>query len=99
MSKNREKQMAIELRQQGYSYSEIMETFEDDGRKVSKGSLSNWLKNVELEPSVSNRLESRIEQKHNDAVTKARDVKKQLHNKENDKKNRLAKGGFFDCSI
>ena len=48
MTKQTEKSMAINLRQQGLSYSEIEVRMKADGCRVSKGSLTNWLKNVPL---------------------------------------------------
>lgn len=48
MTKRREKGIALELREQGLSYSEIYAQMHEDGIPVSKGSLSNWLKDIEL---------------------------------------------------
>lgn len=42
-SKDGEKEMAIKLRVQGYSYTEILKSV-----SVSKGTLSGWLKNIKL---------------------------------------------------
>ncbi len=50
MTKDREKSIAIELRSEGLSYTEIYARLHEDGMRVSKGSLSNWLREVDLEP-------------------------------------------------
>jgi len=62
MSKSKEKNMAIELRQRGLSYSEILDRLTEEGCKVSKGSLSNWLKSVNLTEEQQKRLEEREEE-------------------------------------
>jgi intein-encoded DNA endonuclease-like protein len=54
--KRAEKNIAISLRQQGFSYSEILDRLTEEGHKVSKGSLSNWLKNVQLTSEQKERL-------------------------------------------
>ena len=62
MTKHSEKNTAVELRQQGFSYAEISEKLEEQGIHVSKGSLSNWLKRVDLTPEQKSRLREREEQ-------------------------------------
>ena len=59
MSKHAERIMAVEMRQAGATYTEILDKFAQDGRKVSKGSLSNWLKKIELTPEQLARIQER----------------------------------------
>ena len=50
-----EKQKAIELRQKGYSLNEIKNEL-----KVSKGTLSLWLRNVVLSQAAQKRIEEKM---------------------------------------
>lgn len=51
MSKNKEKQKAIELRKKGFSYSEILREI-----SIAKSTLSLWLRSVELSKKQKQRL-------------------------------------------
>lgn len=53
--KSEEKQLAREMRRQGYSYTEILERV-----SVSKGTLSLWLRDIELTPEQMERLQERL---------------------------------------
>lgn len=57
--KEREKSIAISLRQNGFSYGEILTKLKEEGYKVSKGSLSNWLKPVSLTAKQIERLKNK----------------------------------------
>ncbi len=94
MSKNKEKAIAIELRMEGYTYGEIVDSFKEDGINVSKGSLSNWLKDVKLDDMGFRTLENSVALKKNRSLEKAREVKLGLRNAKNDK-NTLVTGGFL----
>lgn len=61
--KNKEKKLAIELREEGYSYSEILDYFEEHGMHVAKGTLSNWLRDVELPKSIREQIDRRANSK------------------------------------
>jgi hypothetical protein len=54
---NPNKEIAIELRQQGLSYTEISKELE-----VPKSTLSSWLKHIELSNEAATRLKSRVYQ-------------------------------------
>jgi len=56
MSKAKERAIAIEMREKGYSYTEILAEMTRIGIKVSRGSLSNWLKRVALSPEAEARI-------------------------------------------
>ena len=90
MTKKREKQVAVELRLDGYSYEEILEYFKDEGMRVSKGSLSNWLKNVELPRDKADILRQRTDMKRSKGLEKAREARYS-----DKKKDDLATGGFL----
>jgi len=51
-----DKRKAIDLRQRGYSYSEIRQVIPN----LSKGTLSGWLKNIELSPEHKERILKKI---------------------------------------
>lgn len=51
-----DKNKAIELRKQGLTYNEIRQTIPN----ISKGTLSGWLKNIELEPYQKKRILKKI---------------------------------------
>ncbi len=51
LSKGNEKEKAVKLRKQGYSYTEILKNI-----NVSKATLSGWLKNIKLNNKQSERL-------------------------------------------
>ena len=89
MTKKKEKQLALELRLDGYSYEEILDYFEEEGMHVSKGSLSNWLKGVEIPRDKAETLRQRVDVKRSKGLEKAREVR-------NNKKpsTKLATGGF-----
>ncbi len=55
-SKDSEKENAIKLRKQGYSYTEILKEI-----NVSKATLSGWLRNIKLNDIQSERLRSKNE--------------------------------------
>lgn len=59
MSKHAERTVAVEMRQSGATYTEILARFAQEGKKVSKGSLSNWLKKIELTPEQAARIAQR----------------------------------------
>lgn len=42
--KPREKQIALELRRNGYTFDKIIKTMKEMGMSVSKGSLHKWFK-------------------------------------------------------
>lgn len=69
MSKGKERSMAVEMRERGLSYTEILEEMTRLGIKVSRGSLSNWLKRVKL----STKAEERIRRLEEDGKKKGRD--------------------------
>ena len=92
MVKKNEKQLAIELRRDGFSYSEIMEYFEEQGMKVSKGCLSNWLRDVEMTPNAKKKLDDRISTKLTNNLEKARQARE---SKQNSKRETLSTGGFY----
>jgi len=46
--KTKEKKYAISLREQGKTFTEIIEHMKNKGYNVSRGSLSNWLKDIKL---------------------------------------------------
>lgn len=56
ISKVGEKEIAIKLRSQGHSYTEILKSV-----NVLKGTLSGWLKNIKLNNRQSERLRSKNE--------------------------------------
>lgn len=56
MSKAKERSIAIEMREKGLSYTEILSDMARMGFKVSRGSLSNWLKRVKLSPEAEERI-------------------------------------------
>lgn len=93
MSKKKEKSLAIELRLQGYTYGEIIEALEDEGIKVSKGSLSNWLKDVRLDENGYRILENSVASKKSRSLEKAREAKLNLRSAKTDKT--LTTGGFL----
>lgn len=70
-----EKQRSIELRHNGLSYSEIKNLL-----NVSKSTLSNWLKNIELTNDQKNRLSKLQTSAYLGA--KKNQVKSQLHHKQ-----------------
>ena len=92
MSKRKEKSMAIELRLQGYTYGEIIEALSEEGIKVSKGSLSNWLKDVQLDENSYRILENSVAEKKSNSLKKAREVKSAISNSS---KTVLSTGGFL----
>lgn len=70
------KNIAINLRRRGYSYQDILKVI-----KVSKSSLSLWLKNIKLSEAQQNHLNTRVENGHLLGAKAARD-KRLLRTKE-----------------
>jgi hypothetical protein len=50
MTKKTEKSVAMDLRKTGKSYSEIGAEMKKQGYAVSRGVLTNWLKEIDLTP-------------------------------------------------
>jgi hypothetical protein len=73
------KNIAIKLRKRGYSYQDILKVI-----KVSKSSLSLWLKNIKLSEEQQNHLNSRVENGHLLGAKAARDkrllISKEIRN-------------------
>jgi hypothetical protein len=67
-----DKKLAIELRRQGKTYSEIMAIVSN----LPKGTLSGWLKNVKLTKEEERRLKKRLQEKISKAWVKATWTKK-----------------------
>src|SRR3989344_3497441 len=70
MTRFLDRQKAVELRQQGLTYSEIKETL-----SVSKGTLSGWLSSLELTERQIKVLNKKITSKKYLAVEKTRSIK------------------------
>jgi hypothetical protein len=69
MSKDIEKSIARDMRRNGHTYSEILNYLKKHYGKVSKGSLSNWLRDITL----TNSQMERIRQKEEEGKRKGRE--------------------------
>lgn len=73
MTKQTEKSMAVELRQKGLSYEEIKVRMNADGHRVSKGSLTNWLKDIPLTEEQKKELLRKEHQPGLEAIRRKRE--------------------------
>ena len=62
MSKDAEKSIARDMRRNGHTYSEILNYLGKHYGKVSKGSLSNWLRDITLTDSQMERIRQKEEE-------------------------------------
>ncbi|TSD03712.1 MAG: Uncharacterized protein Athens071426_106 [Parcubacteria group bacterium Athens0714_26] len=98
MAKQEEKQTAIELRKQGKSYSQIKQAL-----KVSKSTLSNWLKNFPLAPKQLEKLmgknEKRIENYIKTCRKRKENLLKQIYDEEKNVIFPLSKRDIFIAGL
>jgi transcriptional antiterminator len=101
MTKQTEKSIAVELRQKGLSYEEIKVKMNADGHKVSKGSLTNWLKDIPLTEEQKKELLRKEHRPGLEAIRKKREKRiseSHVFSNEEQKKidGMLIDGGFKD---
>lgn len=63
--KDEDKQLVIELRKQGLSYKQILKEMTKDNKKVSKSSLSLWLRDVKLTKKLQEKIANRMKTENN----------------------------------